>query len=122
MAGRGNLFSRDYSTGDSSERSLFPNPIPKEKVKEHLYSMDNEVVNDLRRHTGAYVKKIRGLPFIPIFPRREYKKKIHPILEDVVLVGDFEELVEIALQEVVQPLNQLGLDTPYCSLTTSLST
>ena len=51
MAGRGNLFSRDYSTSDSSESSLFPNPIPEEeKGKEHMYSVDNEVVNDLRRH------------------------------------------------------------------------
>ena len=36
-------------------------------------------------------------------------------MEDGVLVGDFEELVETTLQEVVQPLNQLGPDTPYCS-------
>ena len=69
------LFSRDYSTGDSSESSLFPNPIPEEKGKEHLYSVDNEVVNDLRRHTRAYVKKIGGLPTIPDLSRREYKKK-----------------------------------------------
>ena len=32
-----------------------------------------------------------------------------------MLVGDLEELVEVALQEVVQPLNQVGLNTPYCS-------
>ena len=32
-----------------------------------------------------------------------------------MLVGYFEELVEIALQEVVQPLNQVGPDTPYYS-------
>ena len=32
-----------------------------------------------------------------------------------MLVEDLEELVEAALQEVDQPLNQLGLDTPYCS-------
>ena len=99
MASRGNLFSRDYSTDDSSESSLFPNPIPEEKGKEHMYSVDNEVVNDLRRHTRAYVKKIGGLPIIPVLPRREYKKKERPILEDVVLVGDFEELVETTLQE-----------------------
>ena len=63
--------------------------------------MDNEVVNDLRRHTRAYVKKIGGLPIIPKFPRREYKRKDRPILEDLVLVGDLEELVETALQEFV---------------------
>ena len=32
-----------------------------------------------------------------------------------MLVEYFEELVETTLQEVVQPLNQLGPDTPYCS-------
>ena len=55
-----------------------------------MYSIDNEVVNDLRRHIRAYVKKIEGLPIIPVLPKREYKKKDRPILEDVVLVGDFE--------------------------------
>ena len=52
MACRGNPFSRNYSTDDSSEISLFPNPMPKEKGKEHLYSIDKEVVNDMRRHLG----------------------------------------------------------------------
>ena len=32
-----------------------------------------------------------------------------------MLVGDLEELVEVALQEVVQPLNQVSPNTPYCS-------
>ena len=32
-----------------------------------------------------------------------------------MLVGDLEELLEVALQEVVQPLNQVGPNTPYCS-------
>ena len=31
------------------------------------------------------------------------------------MVGDFEKIVETALQEVVQPLSQLGSDTPYGS-------
>ena len=91
MAGQGDPFSWHYSTGDSSESSLFPNPIPEEKGKEHLYYVDNEVVNDLRRHTRAYVKNIGGLPIIPDLPQREYKKKDRPILED------WEELVEVAL-------------------------
>ena len=101
MAGRGNPFSQNYSTGDSSKSSLFPNPTPEEKGKEHLYSIDNEVVNDLRRFTRAYAKKIGGLPIILVLPRREYRKKYRPILEDAVLVEVFEELVETALQEVV---------------------
>ena len=93
MDGQGNPFSRDYSIGDSSRSSLFPNPIPEEKGKEHLHSIDNEVVNDMRRHTRAYVKNFGGIPVIPFLPRREYGKKDRPILEDAVLVGDFEELV-----------------------------
>ena len=84
---------------------MFPNPTSEEKGKEHLYFFDNEVANDLRRFTRAYAKKIGGLPIIPVLHRREYRKKDHPILEDVVLVEDFEELVETTLQEVVQPLN-----------------
>ena len=103
MAGRENPFSRDYSTGNSSESSVFHNPIPKEGSREHLYFVNNEVVNDLRRHTREYVKNIGGLPIIPESPRREYKRKDRPILEDSVLVGDWEELVETALQEVVLP-------------------
>ena len=80
-----------------------------------MYSVNNEVVNDLRIHTRAYVNNIGGLPIIPILPRRKYKKKDCPILEDAVLVGDFEELVETTLQEVVHHLNQAGPNTPCCS-------
>ena len=82
MAGRGNPFPRNYSPSDSSKISLFPNSTPEDKWKEHLYSVDNEVVNDPRRHTRDYVKSIGGLPIILDLPRREYKKKDHPILED----------------------------------------
>ena len=97
MAGRGNPFYRDYSTSNSSESSGFHNPIPEEWSKEHFFSVDNEVVNNLRRHTREYVKNIGGLPIIPELPRREYKRKDHPIVEDSVLVGDWEELVETTL-------------------------
>ena len=88
MTSQGNPFSRDHSTGNSSGSSLFSNPIPEKGAREHLYYVDNEVVNDLRRYTRAYVKKIGGLPIIPEFPRREYKRKDRPILEDSVQVGD----------------------------------
>ena len=95
MARQGNPFSQEYSTGNSSKSSGFHNPIL--EAREHLYSVGNEIVNDLRRHTRAYVKKIGGLPIIPELPRREYKRKDRPITEDSVLVGDWEELVETAL-------------------------
>ena len=70
MASRGNPFPRNYTTGNSYESSLFPNPTPEEKGKEHLYLVDNEVDNDLRRFTRDYTKKIGGLPIIPALPRR----------------------------------------------------
>ena len=88
MAGRGKLFSRDYSTGNSSESSGLHNPILEERGREHLLSVDNKVVNNLRRHTREYTQKIGGLPIIPELPRREYKRKYRPILEDSVLVED----------------------------------
>ena len=75
MCCRGNPFPRNYCTSDNFESSLFPNPIPEEKGKEHLYYVNNEVVNDLRRHTRAYVKSIGGLPIIPDLPRRGIRKK-----------------------------------------------
>ena len=67
MAGRGNHFPRNYSTSDSFESSLFPDPNTKEN-REHLFAVDNQVVNDLRRHTWDYVKSIGGLPIIPNLP------------------------------------------------------
>ena len=100
MVGQGNPFPRNYSTSDSFESSLFPDPNTEEN-REHLFSVENQVVNDLRRHTQAYVKSIGGLPTILDLPQREYKKKDCPILEYSVLVGDLEELVEVVLQEVV---------------------
>ena len=66
MAGQGNPFPRNYSIGDNFESSLFPNPTPEEKGKEHLYSVDNEVVNDLKIFTRAYAKRIGRLPIIPV--------------------------------------------------------
>ena len=73
------------------------------------------MVDDLRRITRVYAKKIGGLPIIPTFPRKEFPKKDRPYLEESVLVEDFEELVETTLQEIVQPLNQLGPESPHCS-------
>ena len=105
MAGRGSSIPRNYSTGDSYESSLFHKSTPEDKEKGYLYPVDNEVVDDLRRITRAYAKKIGGLPIISVLPRREYQKKDRPKLEDSVLVEDLEELVEASLQEVGQPLN-----------------
>ena len=68
MAGRGNPFPQNYSTSDSFESSLFPDPNTEEN-REHLFFVNNELVNDLRRHTRAYVKSIGGLPTISDLPQ-----------------------------------------------------
>ena len=47
--------------------------------------------------------------------RRKTRKKEHPYIEDAVLVGDVEELVYLTLQEIVQPLHQLGPESLNCS-------
>ena len=70
MDGQGNPFPRNNSTNDSFESKLFPGPNTEEN-REHLFVVDNQVVNDLRRHTRAYVKSIGGLPIIPNLPQRE---------------------------------------------------
>ena len=97
------------------ETSIPQRPTPEEKGIGYLYPIDNEVVEDLRRITRAYAKKIGEFLIIPTFSRREFCKKECPYLEDSVLVEYLEELVEKTLQEVVQPLNQLGPNSPHCS-------
>ena len=81
MASRGNPFSREYSTGDSSETS-FPkdsnsggNDNPELEVLEHLYPVSLEVVNNLRRITRLYAKNLGGLQNIPYLPRRQAHRK-----------------------------------------------
>ena len=53
-----------------SESSLLHKPTPEDKEKGYLYPVDNEVVDDLRRISRAYVKNIGVLPIISILPRR----------------------------------------------------
>ena len=72
-------------------------PTPEDKEKGYLYPVENEVVDDLRRITRAYAKKIGGLTIISVLPKREYYNKYHPKLEDSMLVEYLEESVEIAL-------------------------
>ena len=91
-------------------------PSPEGKVNpEFLYPVSLEVVNDLRRITRSNVKKLGGLSNIPELPRRQSRRKELPFMEDSVLVRYFEELVDLTLQEIVQPLDQLGPTSPPCS-------
>ena len=62
MANRGNMFTRNYSTGDSYETKFPKDFTSEERVGsdeeglERLYPIPFEVVNHLRRHTRSYVK------------------------------------------------------------------
>ena len=70
---------------------------PELEVPKHLYPISLEVVNDLRRITRSYAKKLGGFSNIPELPRRQARKKEHPFIEDSVLVRYFEELVDLTL-------------------------
>ena len=111
MVGRGNLFPREHSTGDSFQTNFPKRPSHEGKVKpesydiEYLYPVSNEVVDHLRRITRSYAKKLGGFPNIPALPRRQVHKKERPYLEDSLLVEYFEELVGLTLQEMDQILD-----------------
>ena len=78
MVGWGNSFPRSYSTSDSFESSLFPDPNTEEN-REHFFSVDNQVVNDLRRHTRAYVKRaLEGYPLSLIYPEENTRRNTVP--------------------------------------------
>ena len=121
MAGRGNLFSREHFTGDNFETNFPKRPSPQGKVNpksdvpEYLYPVSNEVVDHLRRITRLYATNLGGFLNIPNSPRRQTRRKECRYTKQSVLVGDFEELVDLTLQEIVQPLNQLGPESPNCS-------
>ena len=74
-----------------------------------------KVVDHLIRIKRSYAKVLGGLSNIPNLPRRQASIREIPYIEYSVLVGDFEELVDLTLQEIVQPLNQLGPESPCCS-------
>ena len=55
------------------------------------------------------------MPNILSLPRRQVRKKERHYLEDSLLIEDFEELVDLRSKEIIQPLNQLGPESPICS-------
>ena len=118
MAGRGNLFTRNYSIDDSSETKFPKYFISEERVgseeesSERIYIVPFEEVNHLRRHKRSYVKNIGGLKEIPALPRRQDSMKVPSCMEDSILVENLEELVYLSIQEIIQPLDQLGPDSP----------
>ena len=104
MVGRGNPFSKDHFTSDSSKTSFPKGSIPEGRVnlesedREHLYPVSFEVVNDLRRITRSYAKKLGGLPNIPDLPRILARRRDLVYTGNSVLLGNFEELVDLSLQ------------------------
>ena len=120
MADRGNLLTRNYSIGDTYETKSSKDFILEEEERvgseeegsEHLYVVLFEEVNHLRRHTRYYMKKLGGLKEIPTLLRRKASKKVPSYIEDLILVGNLEELVYLSIQEIFQPLDQLVPDSP----------
>ena len=61
------------------------------------------------------MKNLRGFPNISDLPRRQAHRRVSVYIGNSVLVGNFKELIDLSLQEIDQPLNQLGPESPYCS-------
>ena len=66
----------NFSIGDSSETSFPQKPTPEEKGKGYLYPIDNEVVEDLRRITREYVKKLEGYLLSLFYLEESIKRRI----------------------------------------------
>ena len=58
------------------------------------------------------MKKLGGLKAIPRLPRRHDSNKVPSYTEDSILVESLEELVDLSIQEIIQPLDQLGPKSP----------
>ena len=58
------------------------------------------------------MKKLGGLQTIPKLPRRRAPRRVPTYTEDLILVGNLEELVNLSIQDIDQPLDQLGPDSP----------
>ena len=109
MDGRGNPFVRKYSIRTSSD-TTFPEYFVLESEEQE--SVSSEEVDHFRRHTRSYVKKLKWLKVIPILPRRTDPKKVVSYSQDSLLVENLEELLYFSLQEITQPLDQLGPKSP----------
>ena len=59
----------------------------------------------------SYVNNLGGLKTILELPTRMASRRILAYNEESILVGNLEELVNLSIQEIVQPLDQLGLDS-----------
>ena len=116
MASRVSVFTRNYSARNASETMFLEYFVHKEQEKvifeeegsKQLYVVMFEEFNLLRRHTRSYVKKLRGLKVIPTLPRRQAPKKAVSYTKDSLLVENLEELVDLSIQEITQPIDQLG--------------
>ena len=116
MVGRGNPFSKDHFTGDSSKTSFPKGSIPKGRVNlesevpKHLYPISFEVVNYLRRITRSYAKNLGGFSNILDLPRRPARRTDLVYTQNSILVENFEELVDLSLQKLINLLTNWELN------------
>ena len=85
-----------------------------------MYVVPFEEVDLFRRHTRSYVKKLGELKVIFALPRSQASKKVAAYTKDLILVEKLEELVNLPIQEIVQPLDQLDPKSPAVSVFHSL--
>ena len=68
------------------------------------------------RHARSYIKKIGGLKVIPTLLRSPASKKVPSYTRDSILVEKLEEWVDLSIQEIVHPLDQLDPESPVVSI------
>ena len=81
-----------------------------------MYVVPFEEVDQFRRHTRSYIKKLGGIKVIPSLSRRKASNKLASYTKDSILVENLEELVDISIKEIVQPLDQLDPESPVVSI------
>ena len=75
-----------------------------------------------RIHTISYVNKLGGLKFLLTLPRRKDSKKVPLYTKDSILVENLEDLVDLSIQEIVHPLDQLDPESLAVSVFSRIPT
>ena len=73
--------------------------------EEPLYLIPKTEVNQLRRHTRAYLKSLGQIPVIYQIPRsRLYQRRTQPYGDGETLTSNIDDLIIYTISEICQPI------------------
>jgi hypothetical protein len=93
------------NTHTSSIPEMDNSPQPEEEPF-HL-EIPYEEVNQFRRITRAYARKIGALSLAPILPRRNQQRRPVVSNPDEVFVHSVEDIMDFAITEIQEPLDMM---------------